>query len=301
MDVTTTTGPQPVQRLQDAPQLLDGGHATARIGITRGLRPVQDARQAVRVRARPPTSTAPSATRPTRLSGRPHVQPEHRNDGLAAFSGHTSCASLASCGYNNSFYVTAGHDESSTWQEFGGCCGPTGKTFRPSSGLPRHSGPVLNSTGNPIPNWRPRATSRGRPGGRRPTTGRTPAAAPPRRPRAPSRACSPTSSATCESCLDNYNNPFADNQRNYTEYWEMMSRETFNGPSGTHNRWQIPNASAQLSSRTTCSTTRTSSASSRPTAVTVQRDDLAGQVPRRARGLARIRARELRHREHHVN
>jgi hypothetical protein len=41
---------------------------------------------------------------------------------------------------------------------------------------------------------------------------------------------------------DNYNNPFADNQRNFTGYWEMMSRGTFNGPGGTHNRWQIPNA-----------------------------------------------------------
>ena len=41
---------------------------------------------------------------------------------------------------------------------------------------------------------------------------------------------------------DNYNNPFADNERNFTGYWEMMSRGTFNGPGGTHNRWQVPNA-----------------------------------------------------------
>ena len=41
---------------------------------------------------------------------------------------------------------------------------------------------------------------------------------------------------------DNYNNPFGDTDRNYTGYWEMMSRGTFNGPGGTHNRWQIPNA-----------------------------------------------------------
>jgi hypothetical protein len=40
---------------------------------------------------------------------------------------------------------------------------------------------------------------------------------------------------------DNYNNPFADNERNFTGYWEMMSRGTFNGPGGTHNRWQVPN------------------------------------------------------------
>src|SRR5690606_11415811 len=41
---------------------------------------------------------------------------------------------------------------------------------------------------------------------------------------------------------DNYNDPFADPDRNYTGYWEMMSRGTCNGPGGTHNRWQVPNA-----------------------------------------------------------
>ena len=40
---------------------------------------------------------------------------------------------------------------------------------------------------------------------------------------------------------DNYNNPFADNERKFTGYWEMISRGTFNGPGGTHNRWQVPN------------------------------------------------------------
>ena len=60
---------------------------------------------------------------------------------------------------------------------------------------------------------------------------------------------------------DNYNNPFADNERNFTGYWEMMSRGTFNGPGGTHNRWQVPNQGGSGSARTTCSTSRTSSAS----------------------------------------
>ena len=45
-----------------------------------------------------------------------------------------------------------------------------------------------------------RATSRGRPGVRRRTTGRTRVAEPRRRPRAPGRASSPTSSATCAGC-----------------------------------------------------------------------------------------------------
>ena len=41
--------------------------------------------------------------------------------------------------------------------------------------------------------------------------------------------------------LDNYNNPFSDPpRRSYTGLWAMLSRGTFNGPGGTHQRWRIP-------------------------------------------------------------
>ncbi|MBW3662891.1 MAG: hypothetical protein KY469_07305 [Actinobacteria bacterium] len=41
--------------------------------------------------------------------------------------------------------------------------------------------------------------------------------------------------------LDNYNNPFGNPvRRSYSGPWDMLSRGTFNGPGGTHNRWQIP-------------------------------------------------------------
>jgi hypothetical protein len=40
---------------------------------------------------------------------------------------------------------------------------------------------------------------------------------------------------------DNYNNPCAAPfQRAATGYWSMMSRGSFGGPGGTHNRWHIP-------------------------------------------------------------
>ncbi|MFI5608951.1 M6 family metalloprotease domain-containing protein [Amycolatopsis sp. NPDC051903] len=40
---------------------------------------------------------------------------------------------------------------------------------------------------------------------------------------------------------DNYNNPFGNPpQRAYTGPWEMLSRGSFNGPGGPHTRWQIP-------------------------------------------------------------
>lgn len=41
--------------------------------------------------------------------------------------------------------------------------------------------------------------------------------------------------------LDNYNNPYGDPvRRSYSGPWDMLSRGTFNGPGGSHQRWLIP-------------------------------------------------------------
>ncbi|MEV8373234.1 M6 family metalloprotease domain-containing protein [Kribbella sp. NPDC056861] len=41
--------------------------------------------------------------------------------------------------------------------------------------------------------------------------------------------------------LDNYNNPFgAPPRRSYSGPWELLSRGAFNGPGGPHSRWLIP-------------------------------------------------------------
>jgi M6 family metalloprotease-like protein len=47
---------------------------------------------------------------------------------------------------------------------------------------------------------------------------------------------------------DNYNNPFSvPARRDYSGPWEMLSRGTFNGPGGPHSRWLIPgNAGASM-------------------------------------------------------
>ena len=40
---------------------------------------------------------------------------------------------------------------------------------------------------------------------------------------------------------DNYNNPYGEPpRRSYTGPWSMLSRGSFNGPGGPHTRWQIP-------------------------------------------------------------
>ena len=146
------------------------------------------------------------------------------------------------CGFDNLFYVTAGHDESSTWQEFGEMLWVDRSEVPAQFGPPGATeGPVLNNLGQPMTNW---ATTRYVPW----TSWRAAANHWPN--------ASGSSSTQAESSgqsvfahefshlrglPDNYNNPFADNQRNFTGYWEMMSRGTFNGPGGTHNRWQVPN------------------------------------------------------------
>ena len=103
-------------------------------------------------------------------------------------------------------------------------------------------GPVLNAAGNPIPNWSPtryvpwsswKAAANHWPnaGGGSSTQAES-----------SGQSVFAHEFSHLRGLPDNYNNPFGDTDRNYTGYWEMMSRGTFNGPGGTHNRWQIPNA-----------------------------------------------------------
>ena len=146
------------------------------------------------------------------------------------------------CGFDNIFYVTAGHDESSTWQEFGEMLWTDRAQVPAEFGPPgAENGPVLNAAGNPIPNWAPTRyvpwTSWLAASNHWPNAGG-----------GSSTQAESSGQSTFEhefshlrGLPDNYNNPFSDVDRNYTGYWEMMSRGTFNGPGGTHNRWQVPN------------------------------------------------------------
>ncbi|MGH2697851.1 MAG: M6 family metalloprotease domain-containing protein [Actinomycetota bacterium] len=173
-----------------------------------------------------------------------------RTDSNAAWRADIGCppggggSGISNCGYDFVFYVSAAHDESSTWQEFGEMLFENPEDVPASFGPPgAEEGVVLNQLGEPMTNyaatryvewtsWRAAANHW------------------------PNASSNPRSSTQAESSgqsvyahefshilglPDNYNNPFADNIRNFTGYWEMMSRGTFNGPGGTHNRWQVPN------------------------------------------------------------
>ena len=123
------------------------------------------------------------------------------------------------------------------------CCGRSARTFLHAFGPPGAAdGPVLNAAGNPIPNWSPtryvpwsswKAAANHWPnaGGGSSTQAES-----------SGQSVFAHEFSHLRGLPDNYNNPFGDTDRNYTGYWEMMSRGTFNGPGGTHNRWQIPNA-----------------------------------------------------------
>lgn len=171
-----------------------------------------------------------------------------RADGFTAWQGDQG--DTVGDDYDVLFWVTAGHDESGTWQEFGEMqfqdkddvpaeFGPPGAT----------EGPVYNDAGNIIPNWAPT----------RYVEWTSWAAAANHWPNASSRAGLPNSTQAESSgqsifqhemshllgIADNYNNPFATNPiRTYSGHWDMLSRGTFNGPGGTHERWMVPNKGA---------------------------------------------------------
>jgi M6 family metalloprotease-like protein len=169
-----------------------------------------------------------------------------RTDGFAAWFADQG-AEIADQ-FDVLFWVTAGHDESSTWQEFGEM------TFQTQDDVPATFGPpgaeqgaVFNAAGNQIFNWSPTRYV--------PWTSWRAAAN--QWPNASGQGGLPNSTQAESSGQgtfqhemshllgigDNYNNPFATTViRAYSGYWDMLSRGTFNGPGGTHNRWKVPNA-----------------------------------------------------------
>ncbi|HEX6196707.1 MAG TPA: immune inhibitor A domain-containing protein [Jiangellaceae bacterium] len=166
-----------------------------------------------------------------------------RGDGFAAWRADIGCDSRL-CGFDNGFFVSAGHDESSTWEEFGQMLFADREDVPDELGPPRdeNGDPPLDQNGDPMPNWantryvdwtswRAAANHWPNAGGGTSTQAES-----------SGQSVFAHEFSHLRGLPDNYNNPFADNIRNFTGYWEMMSRGTFNGPGGTHNRWQIPNA-----------------------------------------------------------
>ncbi|MBO2458599.1 M6 family metalloprotease domain-containing protein [Actinomadura sp. LCR2-06] len=129
------------------------------------------------------------------------------------------------------FFLSAGQDESSTWQEFGQM------KFKSKDDVPAEWGP-----GDPgLPNWvKTRYVDW--------TSWQAGATIWP-------NAITGSSTQAESSGMgvfahefshilgigDNYNNPYGvPPRRSYTGPWDMLSRGSFNGPGGPHSRWTIP-------------------------------------------------------------
>jgi M6 family metalloprotease-like protein len=133
--------------------------------------------------------------------------------------------------YELVFYLTAGHDESGTWQEFGEM------KFESRDDVPDEFGPPDDD----LPNWVTTRyidwTSWLAGAGHWPNAGGGSST------QAESSGMS-TYAHELSHLLgigDNYNNPYGvPPVRSYSGIWDMMSRGTFNGPGGPHKRWVVP-------------------------------------------------------------
>ncbi|KAH9880300.1 hypothetical protein IAQ61_000589 [Plenodomus lingam] len=134
--------------------------------------------------------------------------------------------------YELAFILSAGQDESSTWQEFGEM------KFLAKEDVPEEFGPPANSS---LPNyantryvewtsWAAAATIWPNAGDGSSTQGESSGMA--------------TFAHELSHLLgigDNYNNPYSvPPRRAYTGPFSMLDRGSFNGPGGPHTRWQIP-------------------------------------------------------------
>ncbi|KAI1139118.1 M6 metalloprotease [Hypoxylon sp. FL0543] len=130
------------------------------------------------------------------------------------------------------FILSAGQDESSTWQEFGEI------KFQTPADVPDEFGPpnddeLPNYAETRYVNW---------------TSWQAASAIWPNAGGGSSTQAESSGMATYAHELthllgigDNYNNPYGDPPRRaYTGPWSMLSRGSFNGPGGPHTRWQIP-------------------------------------------------------------
>ncbi|EFY92297.1 mucin [Metarhizium acridum CQMa 102] len=137
--------------------------------------------------------------------------------------------------YELVFILTAGQDESSTWQEFGEM------KFNSREDVPDAFGPPKTAGNATLPNY---AATRYVPW----TSWAAAASFWPNAGSGSSVQCESSGMATFAHELshllqigDNYNNPYGTPlRRAFTGPWSMLSRGTFNGPGGPHTRWQVP-------------------------------------------------------------
>ncbi|KAI1080368.1 M6 metalloprotease [Whalleya microplaca] len=131
------------------------------------------------------------------------------------------------------FILSAGQDESSTWQEFGEMMFLTPEDVPDAFGPPGNDTTLPNYAATRYVNW---------------TSWASASVIWPNAGGGSSTQAESSGMATYAHELshllgigDNYNNPYGDPPRRaYTGPWSMLSRGSFNGPGGPHTRYQIP-------------------------------------------------------------
>jgi M6 family metalloprotease-like protein len=152
-----------------------------------------------------------------------------RADGRAAWVADQGVEVPA--GFDFVFFLSAGQDESSTWQEFGMMKFPTKEE-------------VTEEFGGPVPeqrnwsetryvdwtSWQAGSSIWPNAGGGSSTQAES-----------SGMGVFAHEFSHILGIGDNYNNPYGvPARRAYTGIWEMLSRGSFNGPGGPHSRWMIP-------------------------------------------------------------
>ncbi|MBU2668108.1 M6 family metalloprotease domain-containing protein [Actinoplanes bogorensis] len=152
-----------------------------------------------------------------------------RTDARAAWVAAVGEAEVAR--YDFVFYLSAGQDESATWQEFGPMKFTTKEDVTDDWGPPDTALPNWNATR--YVDW---------------TSWQASANIWPNATQGSSLQAESSGMSTYAHEFshilgvgDNYNNPYGiPARRDYSGPWEMLSRGTFNGPGGPHSRWLIP-------------------------------------------------------------
>lgn len=153
-----------------------------------------------------------------------------RGDGLAAWRREVGEEVAAS--FELVFILSAGQDESATWQEFGEMKFATRDDVPAEFGPPEGSNLTNYARTRYVEwtSWASAATLWPNAGGGSSTQGES-----------SGMAVYAHELSHLLDIGDNYNNPYSvPARRSYTGPWSMMSRGSFLGPGGPHTRWQVP-------------------------------------------------------------
>ncbi|MGK5739355.1 M6 family metalloprotease domain-containing protein [Micromonospora sp. URMC 103] len=152
-----------------------------------------------------------------------------RTDGLGAW--RAAVGEEVANSFELVFILSAGQDESSTWQEFGQMMFQTKEDVPDAWGPPDPALPNYAKTRYvPWTSWKAASTIWPNAGGGSSTQAES-----------SGQGTYAHELSHLLSIGDNYNNPYGTPlRRAYSGIWSMMSRGSFNGPGGPHTRWQIP-------------------------------------------------------------